>query len=240
MSGRKADEKTACKVCGVKYNMITPQHLNKHGLTIEEYKTKFPGASLKSDIIILKTEKNKRNDMFVNEEIKGIGYAKGIKEIEKTPIVEELKKKSLLEQLEKIPKKTDKVKKFNPKIEELNIPKVEEKPEEDKFERQANIPKNKLEILNYLSTKFPDVKNNFFVEKSLMNNRIEFKFITDIVILDRKIDIEFPSAFWHNFDVPKVTRDSKLMQEGWIIINIKSKMPTIDDVKKELEKNNLI
>ena len=42
--GKTLDEKIECKVCGAKYNMITPQHLNKHGLTLDEYREKYPGA----------------------------------------------------------------------------------------------------------------------------------------------------------------------------------------------------
>jgi len=39
-------EKIECKVCGKKFKRITHTHLKKHGMTTEEYREKYPDASL--------------------------------------------------------------------------------------------------------------------------------------------------------------------------------------------------
>ena len=40
-----------CKICGRKLALITPSHLAKHGITIEEYRKKYPDAPLMSKIL---------------------------------------------------------------------------------------------------------------------------------------------------------------------------------------------
>lgn len=102
------------------------------------------------------------------------------------------------------------------------------------------VPKDKAEIINFLMEHFDDIEYNYFVEKLSISGHLEYRFITDIVDKRRKIDFEFPDAFWHNYDVQKNHRDMKLESDGWMIVNIYSKAPTIKDVEEELKKRNLI
>jgi hypothetical protein len=216
--GHKLDQKIECKACGKKYHMITPQHLYKHGLTIDDYKLKYPDATLKAESMIVRTKRT-QNDLFKKNQEEG--------------------EKSILEQIEKSPKMKEIKKNSNLEIEEL-------KPSTSNFmfnendDKYKNMNKEKILILKYLSSKFLNVENNFFIEKIAPHGRVDFRLITDISIPDEKIDVEFPNAFWHNFDMVKSTRDSRLKSIGWRIINIDSKMPTPENVEEELKKNNLI
>lgn len=112
------------------------------------------------------------------------------------------------------------------------------KPKE--FTSNGSIPKGKLDILNFLLAYFDEVENNYFVEKYTLSGHLDYRLITDIVDLKRKINFEFPNAFWHNKDVAKAHRDLKLTTDGWTIVEIRSKSPTVEEVENELRKNNLI
>jgi len=207
-------EKIACKVCGKEYQMLTPQHLYTHQLTIDEYKAKYPGSVLKAGSVIIRGEYNKSNNLFKKDEEKGLGNKTILEQIEKIPKVEELK-----------------VKKIETEIEEIGPPAKQ---------NFGNMSKGKLEILNYLVTKFKNVKNNFVIEKMTTFNRLEFNHVTDIVLWDEGIDLEFPNSFWHNYNANKVQRDEDLKKMGWKIITIDSRCPTVEDLKKILERNKLI
>jgi len=131
-----------------------------------------------------------------------------------------------------------------PVIEELNdiITTVKEminEPPKKFIDKFKSVDEEKIKILNWLISRFDDVQNSFFIEKYNDQKLLVYKLVTDIAIPIRKIDIEFPNAFWHNFDEPKLTRDKKLKEDGWIIIDVNSKMPKIEDLEKELKKYNL-
>jgi len=56
---QRAMKKVSCRLCGNEYNQITNTHLSsKHGLTTEEYKSKFPNAPLGK---MTKEERNKQS-----------------------------------------------------------------------------------------------------------------------------------------------------------------------------------
>lgn len=155
------------------------------------------------------------------------------------------KESSILSQLEKSPVVNNKK---LPKLEELEVyftKKMDEfkKPDIHKLkDSNGLIPQSKLKILNYLNEIFPDhgVENNYFIIKPSIAGRHEYKYVTDITITDLMIDIEFPNSFWHNMDSPKPIRDENLSRDGWTIINIDSRMPTIEDVREHLLSRNLI
>ncbi len=102
------------------------------------------------------------------------------------------------------------------------------------------IPKGKLDILNFLLAYFDEIENNYFVEKYTLSGHLDYRLVTDIVDLKRKIDFEFPNAFWHNKDVAKPHRDLRLTGDGWTIVEILSKSPNVKEVEEELRKKNLI
>lgn len=135
-----------------------------------------------------------------------------------------------------------------PKIENILGENFEEKLKEFSNYKQprkficnvGNTPKSKVDIINFLMIYFDEIENNFFVEKYTLSGHLDYRFVTDIVDLKTKINFEFPNAFWHNRDVAKAHRDLKLKSNGWTIIDILSKSPTVSDVEEELKKRHLI
>jgi len=102
------------------------------------------------------------------------------------------------------------------------------------------VPKDKADIINFLMQHFDNIKYNYFIEKLSISGHLDYRLVTDIVDVERKINFEFPDAFWHNKDVQKNYRDSKLQSDGWLIVDIYSKAPSVRDVESELKKRNLI
>ncbi len=134
-----------------------------------------------------------------------------------------------------------------PKIEQLFDQNFEEKLKDFSNYRKPKTfiddgvtPKGKLDILNFLLAYFDEVENNYFIEKYTLSGHLDYRLVTDIVDLKRKIDFEFPNAFWHNKDVAKPHRDLRLSGDGWTIVEILSKSPNVKEVEEELRKKNLI
>lgn len=239
--------KIECKECGKEFSMITVKHLRKeHGMTIVEYREKHPDAEIQSEELKIR-RKHLRSPIFENElkddeliiedDIKNTKPE--VTEFSKMKNVFHEKNEDLIKKLEKTPT----VKKTSvPVIEDFDINQSLKFDEnyKPKFENEEYIDQNKLQILHYLISQFPDLHNNFFVVKTTLGGFIEYNLITDMVILYRKIDLEFPNAFWHNYDIPKDNRDQKLIKDGWKVINIESRNPTVEDVRSALSNANLI
>jgi len=222
--------KIECMECKKFFSIITQTHLKLHNITLSEYKLKYPNAPTRSDESIVRS-KQIRNNIFEKEDT-DIITDEDQKNIE--IILDNMKDRAstILKQIEKSPKLNNL---DYPKIEELNDFKIVE------FDNPGGyIHQDKVDILSFLLSKFQDVKNNFFVEKVLINGAMEYRYVTDIVLYNRKINIEFPNSFWHNFDVAKASRDSHLTRDGWKIINVNSTNHKVSDVIEELKKHNLI
>jgi hypothetical protein len=253
-------EKIECKECGKMMHMITVQHLRLHNIqTTNEYKIRWPGEPIKSEKTITKELNTKKYpDMFqqispIVQQISPIVQEDIITDEPQIPqkinlielgneIVNE-SENSILKQIERSPIIN---KSSMPKIEELDLSFITKLDEFKKIEilEYPNpiglITKDKMILLNFLLSKFTDVQNNYFIEGFSINNIMIYKYVTDISIPDRMIDIEFPNSFWHNYDVAKASRDMHLKRDGWKIIDVNSRMPKLDDLKFELKKWKLI
>ena len=58
------NEKIPCQVCGKKFKQIHHRHVKRHGLTIEQYKSKFPDAPINSE-----ASSNRRRQAVIGREI---------------------------------------------------------------------------------------------------------------------------------------------------------------------------
>jgi hypothetical protein len=235
------DEKgmVICQECGKPFGIITSTHLKKsHDMSVEEYKFKYPNISIASEAFRAK-QKLKYVKLF-NDTSEKIPVNKQ-EEIMSNQISEEIKIEETNEfDIDKIPvvskEFANEVSNF---IEEVKT--FTDGRNQVKFPDPKNIiHRDKLKILNFLLFYFNDLKNSYFIEKINKNGILESRLITDICIPSRKLDIEFPNAFWHNRDVPKHNRDTTLKETGWKIIDINESNPTITNVKNELKKFNLI
>ncbi len=95
-----------------------------------------------------------------------------------------------------------------------------------KEEHEIPFPE-KRRVFQFLRTKFPNIENNYFIEKKTIINVIEYRFVTDMADPVTMTDFEFDNAGWHNkerYEDPH--RDNKLKKDGWKIFRFRS-VPTI-------------
>ena len=219
-----------CMVCGKVFERaVVPAHLtSKHNMTMKEYREKFPDAPIETDAYKAKLAEM-RNRLYgkkeaVKENETEEEYDIGLSDLESSPKV---KRESL-----PVIKDID----FS-KIEKLKLDSIEDSIKASNFfeDPKGLIPSDKLRILNYLACNFDGVENNFFIEKTSLSGHTEYRLVTDIAIPLRKIDIEFPKAFWHNYDIPKEVRDDKLRSNGWKIYEVNEVAPSIATIDKIIE-----
>lgn len=219
------DEYVICRICNKKFKIITNSHLKKiHNMNIEEYRNKFPDAEL----VAKNTSIRRKNNLLEYHENKN-------KE-KKTEEVKENTKEEVKEiNLDKVPVIDEQLsEKITQKLKELDLF------INKKIKEPIKTLSTKEEILNYLLTIFKDVKPNQFIKISTITNYVAYKFISDIIIPSKKIDLEFINVIWHNKDYEREYRNRILKENGWIIIEFEEKRPSVDDVIIKLKKYNLI
>lgn len=219
------DEYVICRICNKKFKIITNSHLKKiHNMNIEEYRNKFPDAEL----VAKNTSIRRKNNLLEYHENKN-------KE-KKTEEVKENTKEEVKEiNLDKVPVIDEQLsEKITQKLKELDLIINRNKKEPIK-----NLD-TKEEILNYLQTIFKDAKSNQFIRITTITNFTAYKFVSDIIIPSKKINLEFINVIWHNKDFEREYRNRILKENGWTIIEFEEKKPTIDNVKMKLKKLNII
>jgi len=216
--------KVICQECGIGFGLINATHLKKeHNMTVESYKDKYPGLPISSKALCVKHRKQPEGIFDKITEI-----------INEVPI--ESCEEFNMDKIPKIQKETN--------IQEDFLSEIKTFARKHTLQEYPNpnnsIHKKKLLILNFLLNFFQDTKDSYYIEKISLSGMLEYRLISDISIPSRKINLEFPNTFWHNMDIPKFNRDTKLKNDGWTIINILEENATPNIVEKELRKNNLI
>lgn len=99
------------------------------------------------------------------------------------------------------------------------------------------VPKNKADILKYLHDAYPYLENNYSIEKRHFHDeRLLYKYITDMADPVKKVIFDFPDAFWHNNDpFPDHRKNKRLKDDGWIIITVNKHYPTVHDVRDDTD-----
>lgn len=231
--------KVICQECGKSYGMITSLHLRSHDMTVAEYREKYQDFPVASNVakarhryrnvnVFDETKVEPPKNEYITDEI-----------IIREEIEPEVKVENFAEiDIDKIPiVSKDKIDEVSSKIEN-EIPK---NLEFKSFPNPGNVHKDKLVFLDFLYTFLSkyDIENSYFV--NVMNCQVvSERIVTDISIPLLKIDIEFPDTFWHNKDMPKYLRDSKLKTLGWTIIEIPGVKPDIKVLEESLKKIKLI
>jgi len=200
------DGKVLCQLCGKPCQIITPRHLGLHSITFADYKKQFPKAPISSK------EFNARS-VYGRE--KGIFVKKTLDELENTGVFDKEDEIAVLEE---------------PEISQLIIEEVT-----DTSKDICNISKNR--ILDFLRTLFTNIKKDYLIQVFTPDKQLVFETISDFADPVRKINIEFPKTFWHNQDVYiKPSRNVLLKQEGWTVIEIKSKSFNLQEVENIIKK----
>lgn len=99
------------------------------------------------------------------------------------------------------------------------------------------VSKNKVDILIFLHDAYPYLENNYSIEKRhFHDDRLLWKYITDMADPVKKVIFDFPDAFWHNEDpYPDPQKYDKLREDGWIVIVIDKHYPTVQDVFQDTD-----
>jgi len=215
-----------CQICQRSFKWITPSHLSKHNTTVEQYKEQFPNAALASSEARARMKYTK-SSLFKPEQDEPLF----LKDEEPDEQKDDSEDSISLEELDSQPCFTQ--------IEELNIPeiRVSMDEEEEEKEEDPHIPRGKRDILRYLKMIFPNLQNNFFIDKCDKQGRLLYQIVTDMADPVEKIDFEFPNAFWHNPGWPDSlsTREFKLKEDGWRIWTFNSVSPSFEEIQKHIE-----
>ncbi len=180
----KLDEtgKVICQECGKRFMILTYKHLRLHGLSMNDYKRKYPGFPLSSKQFSAK-QKFRKSKLFEKE----------YKEIE-------------------VKEEPDRF-----VIEEINISDQIKK----KLDPNSTTISSKMDILIEIYEKFPNIQNNYVVEKRSPQGNLIYSIITDMADPVRRTVFEFPSMFWHNEDIISDSiKYKKLEDDGWRVIVI--------------------
>ena len=209
------DEKVVsvrCEICGKEFQRITPMHLRTHNVTMDEYKIKYPDSPITS----FTATRRKVADVFKDQESKTIETEDKIYEEEELD--------------------TDVI------IEELDFDEI---PDHDVTETYVDKDQvdycsvQKDTVLGILKKFFSNVKKDYLVRERNVTGSILYECITDFADPVLKIDIEFPNTFWHNQEPWNTSRDQRLKEFGWTVVNIYSKAPTFKDINKAISELNL-
>jgi len=97
------------------------------------------------------------------------------------------------------------------------------------------VSKNKADILVFLHDAYPYLEDNYSIEKRhFHDDRLLWKYITDIADPVKKVVFDFPNAFWHNEDpFPDPGKYDKLKDDGWIVVVVDKHYPTSQDVLQD-------
>jgi len=227
-----------CQECGAGYKVITGTHTRKHGMSIEEYRAKYPGAptsgkmfSLTMSQVQSKTEIFEEKPTKVEVDLNDTGeddvitdegavdevIIDEITDDEDAPTIEEIQEKIQDEDMSDL----------------FQFEGVQDPEPYDDADEGDRSPKDKLQLIKFLRKKYPFIQNNYMIRKFTITGHLEYEFITDMADPINKIDFEFPNAFWHNrmsYEDPR--RDAKLRQDGWRIITVEARAPKVAHVKK--------
>lgn len=127
-----------------------------------------------------------------------------------------------------------------PKVEEIRIPKdLEDYQRKEDLEaiKEQNMPLGKSGIYETLRKYFGYVETNYFIEKIDLSGHLRYRIITDFYIPLIKTIVDFPNSYWHNYEPSsEVLKREFIQSEGYKVIKILSRNPTISEVNDELLK----
>ena len=215
------EEKTGkiiCQLCGKPFLVISPKHLLKHNITYNEYKLTFPDAPLSSEEFKIRGTHGRIKDLFEPKEPEPedeIGEEILITEEEYPPEdVEGMIQEALDEEEEKITKLAKSA---------------------EKKKNTDPITSMKRRVYDSLSMYYSNVKQDFIVEDKTIGGKTKYSYITDFCDPVMRVIFDFPNTFWHNTDFfIDPMKMEKLRQDGWKIIVIKSKAPTVKEIERAI------
>ena len=232
------DGRIYCQECGKTFKSITQSHLKLHNMTTEQYKRKYNVSmlpdKLKEHMRLINTKKYKelfKEKENIKPQTEPETTIDDLELIEDEIQVDDIISKDELDNINEIS--------FDQNFKDLK-PVNQHVP--DPMYAKTEIAYNLEELLgDNLCVE------NYFIEEysgceSFMGSRhLKYSFITDIAIPNKKIAFFFPDAYWHNREVaPDPNKNTKLKEDGWIVIEIKGNAPNMNQIKEKLRSANVI
>jgi hypothetical protein len=204
-----------CQICGKPFMSISPKHLKNHNLSYAEYFLRYPDAPACNAEFGARTKYRKdRNAVFteqmnVKKETIKINNDLGDEII----ISDEVGEPEMMDIDPMLERLTEQVKSLNP------------------------LDRDKIKILNWLRMYFSNMQKDYMIQIINILGLLQFETISDFADPVLKINIEFPNAFWHNMGrCNDPLRDVRLEENGWKVINIKSKNPSLIEIEEAVKK----
>jgi hypothetical protein len=212
------NEKVICQECGMSYNIITPRHLQKHDITLNDYRNKYPKAPISSKEFTAKSQYGKQTNLFITD------------------------KEFVKEELEKIEKEIVLEKDSDDDFPDEVAPTIDEKLNyneiySEKDQKKTNyFSLTKDIVLDHLKMFLPHVTKDYIIQIITMDKRIIYECISDFADPVLKVNVEFPKAFWHNsMGFEDTCRNLKLREDGWKVIVVDSNHPTFEQIQEALD-----
>jgi hypothetical protein len=197
--------KVVCQICGKSYLVISPKHLTTHKIQYADYTKRYPDAPLSSDEFTAKSKYGKVKDLFSSDD--NIEDAVGEEEtyVEEDADFDELSLDEII--------KTQ--------LTEIRDP----------------VQRDKAKIHDHLRIHFANVEKDYKLREISKMSKIQlFDYITDFCDPVLKIVFQFPNTFWHNNDVHiDPLKNDKLRKQGWKVLEINSRAPSIADIDKVID-----
>lgn len=190
-------QKVKCRICGVTLFKVTATHLRRvHNMTMKDYLEKFPDEKIEGENV-----ERKKDVKFSLEKLE-----------EREPQVLEVS----MSEIKNIVSSLD----TEDELEELgkDFKKVEER-----VTTQIPMSETKKKVYNLLRSLFGFVETNYFIEKVDLSGHLSYRVITDFYVPPRKLIIDFPDMFWHNFDILSEKIKNGITRDGYTIVRIYGK-----------------
>lgn len=211
--------KVQCRICKQDFFSISHLHLKTHNTNISTYKLRFPGAPIHSSAkIIQNMSRPLKSKSFIRKELNRIEEINRDKYTKKQPEKEIVKKVTPVyrSQIKEIIKKRQ-----DSKLSKKNL---------------VKFPDTKEILFLKLKELYPNLVNNYLIEKFSFLGMLEYSLITDMADPYRKIIFDFPKTIWHNQDrFLDFSKNTKLINDGWTINKCDDTNPTITNLKKIMD-----
>jgi len=197
--------KILCQECNAAYQVIGATHLKKHGLTMTQYKEKYPDAPVSSKAFKAKSQLKHLN-------LEGFGTANKTDDFKKEP--------DPIPDHKEILKKAAQKEKAKEKV-------IEEKP--PMFPSKAEIITFLKTMYSSIVENYFIEKTNLsgLLEYRYVTDIIDRSSKTDFEFRGAPWHNKYPRQDRH--------RDQKLKQDGWTIIRIDSPNPTVKMIKDHMD-----
>jgi hypothetical protein len=204
--------KVVCQLCGKSLNIISPSHLRKHDVNLQQYQEKFKDIHVTS-------EKFRVVSRFCHSP----ALAPTPKPLNE--IMEEITVDQTITQQEDLTKIIEKASEETTKVNILPPSKLKSK---------NPMQEMKMRILLMLKQYFLNIHQDYEVQIFTGSGHLQHEFITDFADPNQKIVINFPKTFWHNKN-PDPAANKKLSEYGWKVIEIYSIAPGNKEIAEVLK-----